>query len=229
MNLDWIRYELRQVGLVALLTPILIIGSFSLFGVLMRFNGVSPDRSTRAIVAGLEIGVATAAGLIAATLISSDSLLELQLSLATRYRTTFARRLVLMLLWSSMVAVITTIVVRLIGHELAPVSLLTQQLVWIAPSICLVGIGTILTLLLRSRAGGSAVIAGLWIGETALGKMFGARDWLHPLFLFATSFNARSGFWLSNRLELIAIGLLLNALAILWLSRNPSILLGGEA
>jgi hypothetical protein len=229
MNLAWIRYELRQVGVVALLTPILIIVSFSFFGVLMRFNGVSPDRSTRAVVASLEIGVATAAGLIAATLISSDPLLELQLSLATRYRTTFARRLSLMLVWASLIGIVTAIIVRLIGHELAPVSLVTQQLVWLAPLVWFTGAGAFLTLLLRSRAGSSAVIAGIWIGENLLGKVFGSDVWLRPFFLFATSYKPGRSFWLSNRLELVAAGCLLNALVFLWLTRNPSTLLGGEA
>jgi len=176
MNFDWIRYELRRVGVVALLTPVLIIVSFSFFGVLMRFNGVSADRATRAVVAGLEIGVATAAGLIAASMISSDSLLELQLSLGTRYRTTFARRLALMLCWTALVGITTTLAVRLIGHELAPVSLLAQQLVWLAPLIWYAGAGALLAQLLRSRGGAAAVIAGIWIGENLLGKLFGATD-----------------------------------------------------
>ena len=229
MNFNWIRYELRRVGIVALLTPVLIIFSFSFFGVLMRFNGVSADRATRAVVAGLEIGVATAAGLIAATMISSDSLLELQLSLATRYRTTFVRRLGLMLAWSALVGITTTLAVRLIGHQLAPVPLLTQQFVWLAPLVWFAGAGALLTLLLRSRAGSGAMIAGIWIGENLLGKVFGGTDWLQPFFLFATSYEPGGNFWLSNRLELVATGLILNALVWLWLTRNPSILMGGEA
>jgi hypothetical protein len=227
-HLDWVRYEARRVGLAGLLTPLLIMLAFSGFGLLMRANGVSPDRSTRAVVAGLEIGVATAAGLISATLASSDSLLELHLSLATRYRTTFARRLALMLGWTALVGIITTVVVRLIGHELAPVSLLAQQLVWLAPLACFTGIGAVLTLLLRSRSGAAAMIAGIWIAETLFGKVFGATTWLQPFFLFATSFTAGKSYWLGNRLELIAMGLLFGALALIWLKRNPSILLGGE-
>jgi hypothetical protein len=228
MNLDWLRYELRRVGLAGLLTPLLIMLAFSGFGLLMRANGVSPDRSTRAVVAGLEIGVATAAGLIAATLVASDSLLELHLSLATRYRTTFARRLALMLGWTALVGIATTLVVRLVGHELAPVSLLVQQLVWLAPLACFTGIGLLLALVLRSRGGAAAVIAGIWIAESVLGKAFDATSWLHPVFLFATSYSAGQPYWLGNRLELIAIGLLFGGLALYWLKRNPSILLGGE-
>ena len=229
MNLAWMRYELRRVGIVALLTPVLIIFSFSFFGVLMRFNGVSADRATRAVVAALEIGVATAAGLIAAMLISSDPLLELQLSLATRYRTTFARRLCLLLVWSALVAIVTTIIVLLIGHQLAPVSLLSEQLVWLAPLVWFTGAGALLALLLRSRAGSGGMIAGIWIAENVLGIRFGASDWLRPFFLFATSYKPGAYFWLSNRLELVATGLILNALVWLWLTRNPSILMGGEA
>lgn len=229
MKLSWIRYELRRVGIVALLTPILIIAGFSFCGVLMRFNGVSSDRATRAVVASLEIGVATAAGLITSMLLSSDSLLELQLSLATPYRTTFARRLSLMLVWSALVAIVTTIIVRLIGHQLAPVSLISEQLVWLAPLIWFTGAGALLALLLRSRAGSGALIAGIWIAENLLNKAFGARSWLRPFFLFATSYKAGDGFWLSNRLELIVTGLVLNVLVFLWLTRDPATLLGGEA
>ncbi|HEX7101029.1 MAG TPA: hypothetical protein VF201_00155 [Nitrolancea sp.] len=228
MKLDWLLYELRRVGLVGLLTPVLIILFFSSFGLLMRTNGVSPDRATRAVVAGLEIGVATAAGLIAATIVTSDSLLELHLSLMTRYRTTFARRLALMLGWTALVGIGTTLVVRLIGHELAPVSLLAQQLVWLAPLACFTGVGALLTLLLRSRTGAAAVLAGIWIIETLLHESFGASSWLHPFFLFATTYSASESFWLGNRLELIALGLLFGALSLIWLKRNPSILLGGE-
>lgn len=228
MKLDWLLYELRRVGLVGLLTPVLIILFFSSFGLLMRTNGVSPDRATRAVVAGLEIGVATAAGLIAATIVTSDSLLELHLSLMTRYRTTFARRLALMLGWTALVGIGTTLVVRLIGHELAPVSLLAQQLVWLAPLACFTGVGALLTLLLRSRTGAAAVLAGIWIIETLLHESFGASSWLHPFFLFATTYSANESFWLGNRLELIALGLLFGALSLIWLKRNPSILLGGE-
>jgi len=228
MNLDWLHYELRRVGLVGLLTPLVIMLAFSGFGLLMRANGVSPDRSTRAVVTGLEIGVATAVGLIAATLVSSDSLLELHLSLVKRYRTTFARRFALMLGWTTLVGIGTTLVVRVIGHELAPVSLLTQQLVWLAPLAWYAGAGALLALLLRSRAGAAAVLAGIWIGETLLHDRFETTDWMHPFFLFATSYSAGQSYWLANRLELIAVGLLFAALALVWLKRNPSILLGGE-
>jgi len=228
MNLDWLHYELRRVGLVGLLTPLVIMLAFSGFGLLMRANGVSPDRSTRAVVTGLEIGVATAVGLIAATLVSSDSLLELHLSLVKRYRTTFARRFALMLGWTTLVGIGTTLVVRVIGHELAPVSLLTQQLVWLAPLAWYAGAGALLALLLRSRAGAAAVLAGIWIVETLLHDRFETTDWMHPFFLFATSYSAGQSYWLANRLELIAVGLLFAALALVWLKRNPSILLGGE-
>ncbi|HEX3722238.1 MAG TPA: hypothetical protein VHV31_05575, partial [Nitrolancea sp.] len=184
---------------------------------------------TRAVVASLEIGVATALGLITSMLLSSDSLLELQLSLATPYRTTFARRLSLMLVWSALAAIVTTIIVRLIGHQLAPVSLVSEQLVWLAPLIWFTGAGALLALLLRSRAGSGALIAGIWITENLLNKAFSARSGLRPFFLFATSYKAGDSFWLSNRLELIVTGLVLNVLVFLWLTRDPATLLGGEA
>jgi hypothetical protein len=228
MNLFWTPYELRRT-VSALVTPVIVILLFAGFGLLMRFNGVSPERSMRAVVAGLEIGVGTAAGLSAASLFSSDSLLELQLSLPTPYRTTIARRLGLLVAWSSAIGIVATIVAWSFGHPLAPVSFIEGQLVWFSPLVWFAGAGAILSLVLRSRAGSSAVIAGIWIFENLMGKRLGYHAWLRPVFLFATSYVPGASYWLGNRLELAATGLVLTLIVLVWLTRNPSTLLGAEA
>ncbi len=227
LDLAWMRYELRRVG-SGLLIPLIVIAVFAGFGVLMRLNDVSPERSMRAVVAGLEIGVATAVGLTTASLIAGDSMIELQLSLPTPYRTTFVRRLGLLLLWSALIGIAATIVARLVGHALAPVSFIESQLVWFSPLIMFTGAAALLTLILNSRAASSAVIAGIWIMENLFGKRFAGHAWLRPIFLFATSYLPGASFWLSNRIELAAIGLMLCGLVFLWLGRNPATLLRGE-
>lgn len=226
-HLAWLRHELRQLG-SGLLIPLVIMLVFAGFGLLMRFNHVAPARSMRAVVAGLEIGVATAVGMVTASLIGSDPLIELQLSLPTPYRKTFARRLGLLLVWSAVIGIAATLVARLAGYPLAPESFVENQLVWFSPLIWFAGAGALLTLVLRSRAGSSAVIAGIWIGENLIGKHFAAHAWSRPLFLFATSYLPGACFWLSNRLELAAMGLVMCGLVFLWLSRNPSALLRGD-
>ncbi len=227
INLIWIRYELRRVG-GGLLIPLIVIVVFAGFGVLMRLNDVSPARSMRAVVAGLEIGLATAVGLTTASLLAGDSMIELQLSLPTPYRTTFARRLGLLLLWSALLGIGAIIVARLLGHSLAPVSFIESQLVWLSPLVCFTGVAALLTLLLRSSAASSAIIAGIWIMENLFGKRFANHAWLRPIFLFATTYLPGASFWLSNRIELAAIGLTLCAVVLLWLERNPATLLRGD-
>ncbi len=226
-HLDWVRYELRRIG-SGLLIPLVIMLAFAGFGVLMRLNQVTPARSMRAVVAGLEIGMATAVGIATASLIASDPLIELQFSLPTPYRKTFARRLSLLLGWSAGIGIVATVVARLVGHPLAPESFVENQLVWFSPLIWFAGAGALLTLVLHSRAGSSAVIAGIWIGENLVGKHFATHAWSRPVFLFATSYLPGASFWLSNRLELAATGLAMCGLVLLWLSRNPSTLLRGD-
>lgn len=223
----WIRYELRRVG-SALAIPLVVMVAFAGFGVLMRFNGVTPARSMRAVVAGLEIGVATAVGMTTASFIARDPLLELQLSLPTPYRKTLSRRLGLLLLWSALIGIVATVVARVAGHPLSPVSFIESQLVWFSPLIWFMGAGALLTLVLRSNAGGSAVIAGIWIGENLIGKHFADHAWSQPIFLFATSYLPGASFWLDNRLELAAMGLVMCGLVFLWLSHNPATLLRGD-
>lgn len=225
------RHELRLLGGASLATPVLVLLLFGGMAALMAFLGAEDAQVARMLVSPLEMGLPLAAGILAAGIAADDPARDLQLALKVPYRRTLARRLVLLVLWTALPALLWTTALHLAGiWELwVPGTFLAAQLVWLSPLSWFVAAGALLALALGGRSGAGAVLAGVWVVENLFRDWFRSGGWPQQEFLFATIYAPGADFWLSNRVVLILTALLMGA--VVWvLSSNTDLLSkGGEA
>lgn len=232
LPLQWLGYEFRRLGRVGSALPMLSALPFAGLAALMHLLGAGEWQVERMLAAYLELGLPLAAGLVASQVIADDPAVDLQLSLRTRYRTTVLRRLALTVGWAVLFAAVWASALWAAGllWEQFPEPLLLGVLSWLAPLLFFVGAGALLALIFRSYAASVAILVGVWIFELALPSLFLAREWLRPLYLFATVRTplAEADFWLSNRIALIGVALVLVLGVALILGNSESLATGGE-
>ncbi len=230
-RLGWIVHELRRLGRTGLAMPIVVLSFFGGIAALLAVGNADSANLARLLVAGLELGLPLAAGLVAASVVEEPAV-DLQLSLKTSYRSTLARRLVLLVGWNALVALSYTMLLKLAGlwGLWGPGQFLKVQLVWLSPLLLFVSVGVLLALLFRSRAAAVAILGGVWILENLFYPLLLERDWLKPAFLFATTYVPGADFWLQNRLVLIGFALALTLAAWTLAASNERLLAigGGE-
>jgi hypothetical protein len=226
------RHETRRAGWVALLGPLLAAGIVVATAVYGATRLGEPERSTAlALQSMLEMALPLAAGIGAASLVGRDPAIELQLTLPTAYRATILRRLVVVAGWAAVLAVAAA-AIMVAGdwwHRWpAARSPLVGQLTWLAPTLCLAGLGLLGGALTGSPAVATTAVATLWVLNQAAGDQLQEHGWSRVLYLFATTRGTVEADWARNRLTLVAAGLAMIAAAWLLL-RRPGRLLTKEA
>lgn len=229
MGVDRWGYEGRRLGPMGLAMPPLVLALFVGGAGLMAAGGEPSRRIGRLLVAGLELGLPLAAGFVAATLVSHDVAVEVQLTLPTRYRATLIRRLALLTGWTGAIAVAASVAMLAGGLWVVPGSFLLGQLAWFAPLVWFVAVGAALALLFRGRAASAGILAGVWVVQNLFAGIFAEARWGQPWFLFATTHVPGADFWLANRLALIGAAGLLVCGAWWLLHGEEALLMGGEA
>lgn len=226
---QWLLYELRRIGYTGLAAPVLVIFLFVGVATAAFLSGTDERQIARLLTAGMELGLSLVAGLIAAHVISSEPAPDLHFTLRTRYRTTLLRRLTLFVVWTATLAFSSSAVLSTMGLWAVPGPFLTGQLAWVAPLLWFVSAGMLLALLFHSRAAASVVLGILWVFEnTGVGVAgFLNSDWLRPFFLFATTHSPGADFWLSNRITVISLSIVLLLVSLILLGRE-SASSGGE-
>jgi hypothetical protein len=231
-----IWYELRIMGGWVILIPPLIVLTFVMLGGILTIMQVDHLRISQVLTASLEMVLPLAAGLLTASIVSYDTAIELQMTMPKTYRMTAFVRLSLIIIWTSCIALISSVFMYHLRFWRVPSQVetwkvlpqfLIEQLTWIAPLFWFVGIGFFLALIIRSRSASSALLGGIWMIEAIFYGYFAIIDWL-PLFLFPTTLAPYISFWLSNRIELLITAFVL--LLLDWfMLRNTEILLQGVA
>jgi hypothetical protein len=226
------RHEVRRAGWAALLPPLVAAVGLGAVAVDGATRLDQPDSATALVLHSLlEVALPLAAGMVAANLVGRDPAIELQLTLPTPYRSTILRRLVVTVGWVAVIAltVATFMVAGGWWHrwpEAHPA--LAGQLTWLAPTLCLCGLGLLAGALSGSPAVASIVVATLWIFEYAAVGPLQEHRWSRLLYLFATTRGTLDRDWTANRLTLVAAGVAMTAAGWLLL-RRPSRLLTKEA
>ncbi len=236
MFLDRLRYELRLMGKKVILTPLVVMGGLVILGFVLNILGGDKNRTAQLFMVGLEALLPLAAGVIVATISVRDSALELQLSFPSRYAATTMRRTALIISWTICVAVITNGIViwqfaripTQIESWSPPIKFLVTQLAWLSPLCWFVAAGLFLALLLRSYLGSATILGLIWLLESFLANLFNTTTWLQPIFLFPTTFALTSTYWLTNRLVLLAIALVLLVVSWMLLYNTEGLLKGSS-
>ena len=232
MSLDRLRYELRLLGKPVFLTPLLVMGGFALFMALAN-RGITAYTMARALGASLEVLLPMAAGVVVATIATYDRAIELQLTMPRRYHRTANARFLFILLWSAIVALLSSALLLAFNHWRLPAQIanwsqpwqfLSWQLTWLSPMLWLVAFGLVLSLLIRSRSASGALIGVFSLAQLIFHGAFDENILLHPVYLFPLTFTPAADYWLTNRFELLGTAAVLLTLAWFLLCR-PELLL----
>jgi hypothetical protein len=196
----------RNLGALPLVVPLATAAVFAGLAGLMGAGGAESRSLAKLLLAGLEVGLPLAAGLIAAGVVAGEPAVELHCSLPTRYRTTLGRRLALLLGWTSLVCVGCAALLAQVDRWIVPRPFAVGQLGWLAPLLWFVAAGAALALALRSRAASRGVLVGVWLAVNLFRETFLGSDLLRPWFLFATTYTPGAGadHWPGNRATIVA-------------------------
>ena len=226
------RHEMHRAGWAALFTPLAAAVGLVLVAADGAIRLDQPSHGTALVLQSLlELALPLAAGMGAANLVGRDPVLELQLTLPTAYRTTVLRRLVVTASWVAVIALTTATFMVASGWwhrwpEAHPA--LAGQLTWLAPTLCLCGLGLLAGAVSGSPAVASIVVASLWLFEYAAVGLLQEHRWSRLLYLFATTRGTVAQDWAANRLTLLMAGAAMTFAGWLLL-RRPSRLLTKEA
>ena len=245
MSFDRFRYELQLMGKKVIITPLLVIVGFALFSFLLNYLRVLPERF---LLAGSEMILPIAVGVVVGNVAIQDPALELHLTMPRHYDRTAMQRLLLIIGWTTCVALLSSFVLSVLGFAFMPdilktwspfVSFFTMQLAWLAPVLWCAGIGLCITLLTRSWTSSAALLGGIWLAEIIFKDYIALTPWLRPILLFPTTLLLFTTpgisqadftlYWLDTRLEVLATGLLLLPLGWLLLRNTEGLLRGVNA
>lgn len=224
-------HEVRRAGWAALLAPLAAAGLLVAVAVDGAARLDQPSRSTALVLQSLlELALPLAAGVGAANLVGRDPAVELQLTLPTAYRATILRRLVVTAGWAAVTALAVAAAMVASGWwhrwpEAHPA--LAGQLTWLAPTLCLSGLGLLAGALSASPALATSVVAALWVFQYAAAGPLQDHRWSRLLYLFATTRGTVGQDWAANRLTLLVAGAAMTSAGWLLL-RRPSRLLTKE-
>jgi hypothetical protein len=242
MFFDRWYYELKLMGKRVIITPLVIVLGFILLAFFLQTHNVDPART---LLACAEMIFPIASGVIVGTIATNDPALELQLTVIRKYHRTGMMRLLFVLLWSALIAMLWTNAIAALHMVLLPNYMKDWspiatwgiiQLFWSAPLLACTALGLCLALLLQNRVAGVSVLAGIWIAEIVLKDFIALTDWLQPFQLFPVTLlaypptnvpaNLYSKYIINTRYDIIGMALVLFILGWLLL-RNPERMLKG--
>ena len=244
-ELDRLRYELQLAWKTMLLAPLLMTAPILLLALLQHVY-LRQD-ATRILLAGIEMLLPMAAGIMVATTVAHDTQLELHLTLLRPYRTTSALRIVLLTLWVALLAWAGLSALMLGGQLALPTSaagnmpfaqLALAQLIWLAPLMWLVGLGACLGLLTQSRTASGALLGGVWLLDVIFVGAIAQTPWLRPFLLFPSTlvvyplhratYHDFTMYWLTTRLDLLGMAAAFFTLSWLLLYGTERLLKGAS-
>ena len=242
MLFDRLRHEVKLAWKTMLLAPMLAAAPVGLIAALQRVHGENP---AHVLLAGIEMLLPIAAGVMVAATVAHDDALELHLTTPRPYDRTTMLRLLVIAGWTALLAALATAAVARLGLLREPpfarlVSPLARvpltELVWLAPLLWLVGAGLCLGMLTKSRTAGGALLGGIWLLDILSTGVIAQTSWLRPFLLFPAtlviypaSAVSRADFdtyWLNTRFGLLAMALALLPLGWLLLRNSEALLKG---
>jgi|GEM_PF-929645 hypothetical protein len=242
VSLDRLRYEVKLAWKPLVLMPLLLTAPITLLVIIEHFTRESP---AHVLLGAIEMLLPIAGGVLVATTIAQDAMLELHLSFPRTYQRTGMLRLLMILIWIALLSWLAISGDALFGQLALPtfadtispiVRFLLIQLIWLAPLMWLGSVGFCVALLVKSRSAGGALLGGVWLLDILFVGNIAGTTWLRPLLLFPTTLLifpanlvSRSYFetyWLTTRFELLAMALVFFIIGRLLLQNTESLLKG---
>ena len=215
-----LRFEAVLVGRAPYIVPVIVLAAAALIGILVK-------DTARMFTAALEAAVPLAAGIFAASLVASESSLEIQLSSPDGFRPAGLRRLGLIFGLSALCCLVGWLVASITGGlsgwqpDRGPVA---AQLIWLPSLVSFTLVGCLAGLASRSRSVANSAIALLWVGCNFFHAAFRTWPWLPYVFPFMTTYEPQAGDWLPTRLVLLAVDLAALAAVWIWLGAEEWLL-----
>ncbi|HEX9413856.1 MAG TPA: hypothetical protein VF916_10175 [Ktedonobacterales bacterium] len=243
MLFDRLWYEVRVAWKLFVFTPLLLLAPVGLLTMVQHF--FLHQSSARLLLASAEILLPMAAGVIVATTLAHDDAIELHLSAVRPYHATSMLRLLLIAGWVACLAMLmlgALAALRLLylpdfAASLSPVAqVLLTQLLWLAPLLWMVALGSALAVLTQQRTASGALLGGIWLLDVVFVEVLAHTAWLRPFLLFPATlllfpathvsladFNT---YWLNTRFELLGTAMALLPFSWLLLHDTEKLLKG---
>ena len=139
-----------------------------------------------------------------------DTALELQFTTSRSAWKMIFERLSIIVLVITLTALIFQVYAPLIGVDLSPLGgLLARQLIWAAPCLAMLALGTSVSLLARSSPGGFAFVGGFWTLQLFMRGWFADSPVLRNILLFYSAMDPNTQAAAVNQLSLVWIFVLL--------------------
>ncbi|WP_231335735.1 hypothetical protein [Actinomadura graeca] len=205
--LSLLRADARRVGLAGfaapLATALLVIAAGAAARAAGQAGAGTVGLSTVRIAAMI---FPIAIGFGAATVVTRERVMELQLSLPSPYWHTVLRRVGILLAASVVLAWVLIGGLCLFGAWNHPAPLLLAPLIPVGPGVTLAGVGAVGGLVLRSGGAAAVLVLLVWLAQSPAARL-GAD-------------------WLTGRLALVAAGTALTVAGVLLACRDTERLLG---
>ena len=213
-----LRYHLRIYQREHLWLP---AGLWALFAILVAVMRGSGGRDYQSATAFLCYVLPLMAGVLASSAVVDDTALELQLAAPRAPWHTLLERLALLLGLVALAALAFQLYLAAMGVDLSALgNAFARQLVWLLPSLALMGLGSLAALAFVEGTAG-ALFAGLvWLMQLLLREWFVASPWACYGFLFMRARYPSNPYLTANELCLLGLAALLLLAAAVALERE---------
>ena len=191
----------------------------ALFMIVALFIGEQNRFNTLRAFLGFTLPLIT--GGLSAYAFLEDSALELQFTTPRSLWKMIFERLGIILMVITLTSFIFQAYAPLINSSLAPLgSIFARQLVWLAPCLAMLTLGSCASLLVRGSAGGFAFIGGLWMIQLFLRGWFAHNPVLRNILFFYSAMDPQTSASIVNQISLTLISILLLVLTYRLLKIN---------
>ncbi len=157
------RHEAKRCGPAAFALPALVVAAIALLCYFDTRGHYDPDSLGSGLIRLAVAGLALASGLAAASAVSRERMLEVQLTLPTSYPVTIRRRVLLVGLAVVLAAGVLVVVLAGLGLWSGPGGLAAAPVRLLGPAMLPAGVGVYFAIASRSAAAGSTAAVAGWL------------------------------------------------------------------
>jgi len=196
-------------------------GLWGLFALLVLFFHDDPTRAPDIILGFLNVVLPLMAGVLAASVVVEDPALELQLATPRPPWWLLLERLLLLLGLTAVAALAYQALLAAAGMDAGFLgNPLARQLVWLVPSLALMGLASVVALAFAQGMPGALVVGAMWLFQILFRDWLAASPWARFVFLFMGGMHPESPDLPANYLCLLALAAAFAVLAALMLQRE---------